>query len=151
MLSVASPVGLSRVADDAGPPSPFSPVLSYEPAIVVVAVPTTLATTLSAELDTSTVPPAAAMPCGLSKDVPGGAVNVTALMVKVVRAEAGATMPAAVVTTVPDTATAAKVSRVRRVVMVVHLSVGPRVKGLTAHRYPASVTLFGRIGDPKMK
>ena len=40
-----------------------------------------LATTLSAEFDTSTVPLAATMPWGLSKEAPGGAVNVTALIV----------------------------------------------------------------------
>ena len=89
----------------------------------MVAVPTMLATTLSAVFDTSMVPSAAAMPCGSSSEAPGGAVKVTAAMVSGVAAEAVTTLLAAVDTTVPHTAQATTASRVRLMGMGGHLSV----------------------------
>ena len=115
----------------------------------MVAVPTMLATTLSAVFDTSMVPLAAATPWGLSSDAPGGAVNVTAAIVSGVAADA-VDDAAAVVTTVPHAARATTASRVRLVGMGGHLSVVVGLKA-TTHWYPGSVTALRTTGDAEMK
>ena len=124
---------------------------SYDPAIVVVAEPTMLATTLSAVFDTSMVPLFATTPCGLSSEAPVGAVNVTAEMVSGVAAEAVTTLLAAVDTTVPHTAHAMMASRVRLLDMGGHLSVVVGFPNATTRRYPGRVTPCRTTGEGAMK
>jgi hypothetical protein len=78
---------------------------------------------LSAVFETSTTPLAATTPCGLSSDVPGGAVKVTAAMVSGVAADAVTPLHKAVDTTVPHAAQATAAKRIRLVGMGGHLSV----------------------------
>src|SRR5215469_10607811 len=91
-LSSAVPVGCHSVARFAGPPSPFSPLASRLPAIVVVLPAFRSDSTLSDELDTYTWPWKAEMPSGRTRlpPLPVGKVYGRAVSVPVAGAAAGA-------------------------------------------------------------